>query len=357
MPRRLPGPRRVRVRGVPLRTRVRRRLVPVRGAALLLELLRPRDLLAVGPLRLRARLRRRGLLDSGARLPVELHGPRRLPELECTCDFGFAGPDCSAVVGGCRATARRTASACVVRASASPASRETTVASPRPFLVPGQLLGARRLCLGECACGRGLRRPGLRARPPGVPRQLLGARAVCGCGTERGAERAAAGGAASSGAPPRVALRVRAGLPRRRLRRARRLPGQLHGGTARASAVPAATSASPRPIARRSSRRASATARHGKCVDGVCLCRRGSSATQDRRAGACPRNCTGHGECDERTGSCVCDTGCRGPATPAGASPSAPRRPPRHLPSTSLPPDRRAGTRGSTAASSTRRAR
>ena len=58
-------------------TRVRRRLVPVRGAALLLELLRPRDLLAVGPLRLRARLRRRGLLDSGARLPVELHGPRR----------------------------------------------------------------------------------------------------------------------------------------------------------------------------------------------------------------------------------------------------------------------------------------
>ena len=52
---------------------------------------------------------------------------------------------------------------------------------------------------------------------------------------------------------------------------------------------------------------------HGKCVDGLCLCRSGYIGDSCNRViGICPRNCTGHGACDERTATCVCDPGFTG---------------------------------------------
>ena len=52
---------------------------------------------------------------------------------------------------------------------------------------------------------------------------------------------------------------------------------------------------------------------HGRCVDGLCLCRAGYLGDACNRViGICPRNCTGHGACDERTATCACDPGFTG---------------------------------------------
>ena len=52
---------------------------------------------------------------------------------------------------------------------------------------------------------------------------------------------------------------------------------------------------------------------HGRCVDGACSCHPGFGGTScSTVAGLCPRNCSGHGECDESSARCVCDRGFAG---------------------------------------------
>ena len=238
----------------------------------------------------------------GPACPGNCTGHGTCANSQCTCDFGYGGADCSVVTGGCPGNCTAHGEClrngeCLCEAGFAGRLRLRLVlrALLRTTARP------RRVRLRRVPLRRRLRRAGMRLGICVVPAQLL-RHGLCeavlspngafsfGCNCEIGF------------AGPACDV-VRGGCPGNCTGHGACFNGTCHCDIG-------FTSSDCSLVVGSCEKNCSG---HGRCLDGECDCHQGYSGSSCSFVGGlCPRNCSGHGACDERSATCVCDSGLRG---------------------------------------------